>query len=90
MSFVYLTVAILIFALLLLNFFFEGMRTWRETRRRNRLSVEEREQEARWVLGGSFNMRRPDSALRSRHVHKERPRGQTANLNKPQRDPYAP
>lgn len=57
--------------------------------RNSRLSDEEREQIAMWSHG-SFSMRRSDSELRSRHVHKIQVTGRTAELNKQSVDPYAP
>ncbi len=68
----------------------ELVRWLKEIWRRRQLTPEDRELEDTWALGGSFNMRRPDSELRGRHVSRETLNGRLAELNKPQKDPYDP
>lgn len=90
MDVVVFAVVCLVFGCLGLHVLGEIFRKHRETRRRRRLTEEERAQEDRWALGGSFSMRRPHSELRSRHVFKEVPKGRGAELNRVHHDPYAP
>lgn len=70
-------------------FVHEAVRQAWDAWRTSRLSAEERA-ELEAIAWGPFSLRRADSELRSRHVHKVKITGRTSEINKRQDDPYDP